>query len=315
MVFSVISFISCNKNITNQNDCDSTETLIFQSGFNNCQTSSYNDSKDIITGIDSEFTSNNDWEELNNQENIGDLKISYEDGDKTQRYAELTTDPTDSNNTVIKFKILEPHIVAGEHKKGRVQFNLYENECITEYYQTIKLYLHPDMEYLKEWDEEITWLSVFEFWDNANWTAEDNPFRVTVTLYKPAGKSDYINFLVIGEEQISSDEWNVVWYKIGDLLNVPFGKWMNIELYIKEGDEKTGRFYMAVTPDNEQKIVLFNITNYTHSPDEKNPDGYSHINPLKLYTSDNLINFLSDNNKNLQIYWDDWTFYKNKNPF
>lgn len=87
---------------------------------------------------------------------------------------------------------------------------------------------------------------------------------------------------------------------------------MQIEVCIKEGNENNGVFYMSVTPDGASKIELFNITNITHHSKEKCPDGFSHFQPLKFYTSDKLIQYMKSENKNLPIMWDDWKLYKNK---
>jgi hypothetical protein len=52
----------------------------------------------------------------------------------------------------------------------------------------------------------------------------------------------------------------------------------------------------------------------TKDPNDKILNGFTALNPMKLYTSDKLIDFLKDNNRNLEIYWDDWELYKYKTP-
>jgi hypothetical protein len=170
------------------------------------------------------------------------------------------------------------------------------------------------MAYIMEWEERAPWLSIFEFWNNANWT-EKNTFRVTVNLFKDAegpvnemyfhAKADYKN-------SCNACDWKKSWEEEATNFAIPFGTWMELELYIKEGDENNGRFYMAVTPDGGTKVELFNITNLTHHPKEKCPDGFTHLQPMKFYTSDKLINYMKTGDKNLSLMWDDWKFYKNK---
>jgi hypothetical protein len=313
----IISLSSCRKSVNYGVECDSETEMIFQTGFNNT-TMTYDSkwSKEEFSGTDTAFSEYNDWLLLQEHPSVGYCEISYEDGDKTQRYAEICNDPAGGDNQVIKFKIMEPHIREGDHKKGRVQVNMNENQCIKEFYQTVRLYLHPDMEYLKQWDEKVHWLSIFEFWNNANFAGERNPFRVTVSLFKlEEGPVDEMYFAVVGDRDIRLGGWDAIWVEINEDFPIKFGEWMTIELYLKEGDETNGRFCMAVTPDGGEKTVLFDVTNYTQHPREKHPDGYTHINPLKLYTSDKLIEFMSENNKNLEIYWDDWTVWRNKTPF
>jgi hypothetical protein len=241
--------------------------------------------------------------------------LSYEDGDDSQRLASVVDDPDSPGNNVLKFQIIEPHIKEGSKYKGRVQMNVSKNQCIKEIYQTVRVRLHPDMEYLSEWDKRVYWLSIFEFWNNADWSKEKFPFRVTVNLFKDnaeAGsplrfhaKSDY-------KKNCKTCKWHKIWEEEATNFDIPFGEWMEIELYIKEGDEDNGRFYMAVTPAGGSKVELFDITNITQHPKEKCPDGFSHFQPLKFYTSDDNINYMKDGGKELSIYWDDWTLYKNK---
>jgi len=303
---------SCKKSLNWDVECDEIEEQIFSTDFSNTEVYEIDKSRDRIRMKD---TTQNDWDVLLSHNCVGDFHISYEDGTRDQRYAEICADPTNSENDVLKFKIIEPHINEGTHKKGRVQLNLNDNKCIKEFYQTVRLYLHPDMEYLKQWDEKVHWLSFFEFWNNANFAGERNPFRISVSLFKTEeGPVDEMYFAVVGDRDIRLGGWDPIWVEINEDFAVPFGEWMDIEIYLKEGDSENGRFYMTVTPQSGEKLVLFDVYNTTQHPREKYPDGYTHINALKLYTSDKLIEFMSANNKNLEIYWDDWKFYRNRQP-
>jgi len=307
---------SCKDKSTNCGKvCDNTQELIFQTGFNNATISNTKGSWYDISGIDSQYTSVNNWDTFDENPVIGEFKINCEDGNESQRWAKIQKDPEDAANNVLAFHISEPHIREGTWKKGRVQVDVNRNNCIKEYYQTVRLYLHPDMAYLKEWNEAFAWLSLFEFWNNANWTGEKYPFRVTVNLNKAKkGKVDAIYFNAHSDKYKGLGNWKTIWEETNTSVPVLFGKWLDIEVYIKEGDQNSGRFYMSVTPKDGTKQVVFDITNYTQHPDEKCPDGFSDIHPLKFYTSDDLINYMKDGGKNLEIYWDDWKVYRNVRP-
>ena len=286
--------------------------MIFQSNFENTSIVELSETSDGFSGTDLSLDSLNNWDILNNHPNIGELKINYEDGDDSQRYAEISQDPLDSSNQVLHYKIIEPHIKDGSKMKGRIQASFGGNQCINEYYQSVKLYLHPDIEHLKQWNEIVHWFSLFEFWNNGNWTGEKYPFRVTVNLVKTS--ADVVTdmyFQAKGDYQ-KNGKWKDEWRITADNFSVPFGQWMTLELYIKEGDSGTGKFYMSVTPEGGSKTVLFDLAKTTQHPKEKCPDGYTHFQPLKFYTSDKVINFMKDNNKKLEIYWDDWRVYRNK---
>lgn len=317
LFISVLTLLACRKESLNCDlECDTENQLIFQSGFNNTAVETVSDTRVKLTGTDLAFDTLSNWNELGNHPNIGHYQINYEDGNDDQRFADIISDPMDETNKVLRFKINEPHIYKGNKAiKGRVQMGIINANCIKEYYQTVRLYLHPDMAHLKDWDKRVHWLSLFEFWNNGNWTGEKYPFRVTVNLAKlDEGPVDNLYFQVKGDHQNRLGNWKDDWKIAAEDFNVPFGQWMELELYIKEGDEENGRFYMAVTPEGGTKDVLFDLTNNTQHSKEKCPDGFSHFHPLKFYTSDALINYMKDDNKNLEIYWDDWKIYRNKTP-
>ncbi|PWL27354.1 MAG: hypothetical protein DCO96_11460 [Fluviicola sp. XM-24bin1] len=138
---------------------------------------------------------------------------------------------------------------------------------------------------------------------------------MSVNLYKEEGAGNAVNFRVKSDYQkCRSCQWKEVWGETATNFPLVFGKWMEVEMYIKEGDENNGRFYMAVTPENGSKIVLFDITNTTQHPKEKCPDGFTHFEPMKMCTSGDNINHMRNAGKELSLYWDDWKLYLNKTP-
>jgi hypothetical protein len=318
-ISGLILIFSCKKKSINCGlECsEQTEELLFQSGFEGTTLTKGEYFDAYFSGMDANYTEKSSWEEFEEHDNIGFAKIGYEDGSDDQRLASIVEDPDSAGNEVLKFQIMEPHIKEGSKKKGRVQLNVSQNNCIKEIYQTIKLKLHPDLAHLKNWQERFSWFSLFEFWNNADWTREKYPFRVTVNLFKEdEGVVDNLYFHAKGDykKNCKNCKWHKEWEQTGDNFAVPFGKWMEIEMYIKEGDSGSGRFYMAVTPEDGDKVVVFDIANTTQHPKEKCADGFTHTQPLKLYTSDKTVNFMKDVNKELVVYWDDWKFYKNKQP-
>ena len=107
---------------------------------------------------------------------------------------------------------------------------------------------------------------------------------------------------------IKSGKWKnpPVWEYIHDSFEVPVNEWMKINVHFKEGDIENGRLMIAVTIDNDSTILVHDINNYTHHPEDPNPDGLSHFNPFKLYTSNNVIDHVRTSGKLLNVYWDDF---------
>ena len=61
-------------------------------------------------------------------------------------------------------------------------------------------------------------------------------------------------------------------------------------------------------------VVVFYVHKVTRNSQDSNPDGITDFNPMKLYTSKGLIDFMRSKGKTLQIYWDDFKLWKNKRP-
>ena len=100
-----------------------------------------------------------------------------------------------------------------------------------------------------------------------------------------------------------------VWVDKNHDINVPIGEWFTMHYYFKEGDAKTGRFIVIIETEKGGKQTVFDITNYTHSTKDPAPNGVTELNPLKLYTSMDLANFMRDQGKSLRIFWDDFKLY------
>ena len=206
----------------------------------------------------------------------------------------------------MEFWIKEPNV---NPKKGRVQANVYNNTDIKELHYSVRLYLPRDMNAVKSAPFEVKWLTLMEFWNNANWRDEDYQFRLSVNLKKLGKGTDSLH---IGVKSQVRDEITNGWKKpyLWDFTNtsfvVPVEKWMTVDVLFVEGDAKTGRFKISITPDGEETTVVHDIKNYTHHPEDPAPDGLSHFNPLKLYTSDDLIHYVTKSGNLLSVYWDDF---------
>jgi hypothetical protein len=106
--------------------------------------------------------------------------------------------------------------------------------------------------------------------------------------------------------------FNEIWNATNANIRVPVGKWFTMDYYILEGNDRTGRFYLAITPDGEEKQIICDVRNFTHNTYDPAPNGLMAYNPMKLYTSKELVAFMKENGKTLQIYWDDFRLWKGK---
>lgn len=289
----------------------SAQTLIFQSGFE--PTTAFigqgSSSTDLI-GIDKTHPSANDWvTNLDDHPNIGTFTIQYQGGDASQRLAELVPAPNEPNNKTLHFWIREPNVDNGV--KGRIQANIYGNTGLYDISFTVRLYLPNDFELLKNAPGKVTWLTLMEFWNDPNWIDAPTSFRVSVNLQKLNIAPDSLRIGVHGQTFDPETETfrNTIWDTVNTDYVVPVGQWMDLAVRFREGDKTTGRFSLDITTEKAGQISVIDIHNYTHHPDDPDPDGLSHFNPLKLYTSDALINYFSSMGGLMHVYWDDFVLW------
>lgn len=299
-------------------DPDESE-LIFHSGFEGTSAvlTTNNDQIDDIEGIDTTLPNPNDWVlDFDQHNNIGSFRIYYEGGDESQRWARVVADPENPENQALSFRLAEANV--DWLSKGRVQADVYGNNGLFEIYQKVRIYLDPDFAELRNYPERIWFLNLLTIWNNRSWDNTPFPFKISLHLEKPEeGMGEDLFFNIQGriiDDIPAAYEDEFVWQETNEAVEVPFGEWFMMEMYFKEGDETEGRFYLAITPEGGEKEVVFDIHNFTHHPYDPDPDGLTDFNPMKLYTSHDIIEFMQSNDKVLQIYWDDYELWKNRQP-
>lgn len=256
--------------------------------------------------------------QLKSPENAVDIKslsIQLGGGDGSERRARLVPDPDRASNKLLHFWLRSANVRDdnGEPYKGRVQFNSYGTEEVgaKEVRFSARMFISSDMNLLRNMRNSFGWMAISEWWNNAPWTGEKFPFRITVNVAKPstdAGSS--LHFSVVAQSQnVDSGVWNsAIWRATNTQIQVPVGQWVTIEYFFHEGNASTGRFYMAMVPDGGTRKVLFDVKGWTRHPSDPAPDGIKHINPMKLYTSKILIDNVRKAGGILQMYWDDIYF-------
>ncbi len=287
----------------------------FKSGFNpNVHLKQYelngkaNQKYADIYGLDkrTEF----DWEaDLDEAPAIGNFRIYYEKGDTAAAKAIIIVDPMDESNSVLKFQLNAPNVPNKGKPKGRIQAAINGNKSLSEFSFKLRLYIHPDIDTLKYYRGTFDWFTLNEFWNNK--PSEAFPFRVTLNIQKPdstIGSNLYFGAHGQTKNTLNSD-WDNVWNAIDVSYPVPTGQWLRLETYFLEGDSTNGRYKVTITDTSENTHILFDITGFTHHPQDSFPDGVSAFNPMKLYTSGGLINGMASAHAELSVLWDDFEFW------
>lgn len=287
--------------------------LLFHSGFeSNTRLANESSGWVDIVGVDRSVNPPNDWIKDFGQDPLGTFRFQYAGGDISQRQVTIEPDPTDNANHVVRYWMKHVNVKpnASYGGKGRIQANVAGNKNLKNFYYRIRMYFHSDWQYLKNWEEEMGWFILAEFWNNANWTREGHPFRIHITISNvPASKSG-LHFGV--GAQANDGSWKGLWHKNEESFSIPLEQWLTAEVYLKEGKKEDGRFYFAITRQDGTKTVIADVYDTTCHPDDPAPDGFTQFNPMKLYTHNKNVHRVRSEGGALQIYWDDFELWTDK---
>lgn len=244
--------------------------------------------------------------------NGGRFFAEYTGGTPEQRFARVIDDPTKPGNRVLQFWLGDAYEASENQRKARVQTSLYDMKPgLKEFFHSVRVYLHPDFKVLEDYPQRITWLTLAEYWNNEWWVpGEKYGFRITVGMGKPGAGAEPLSFIVHAERAGQHE----LWEGHNRALKLPIGQWFTLETYFREGDAANGRFYLALVPDGGQRQVVADIRNITHNPSDPAPDGMTGFNPMKLYTSKEVVGWAKARGKALQVYWDDFELWANRRP-
>jgi hypothetical protein len=317
-ILAIVFVAACKPNHVSKNQLLE-EELIFQSGFEPGSKIIPRGNDADITGKDASLPNQNDWiSDLDLNSEIGNFSLQYQGGDTTMRYAKIIREPANPENQVLHFWLNEPNV--DYWPKGRIQANLYEGRNgLKEFYHSVRVFLLNDFNVVRHYPKEILWLAIAEFWNNNTWS-QRVPYglRITLGIGKPTASTSDLHFILDAEDcQLFPDgnqKYTKVWVNTNKNVKVPIGKWFTMDYYYKKGNQQTGRFYLAITPEGEKQQIIFDVRNFTHHTQDPNPDGVTDFNPMKLYTSKELIHYMQGQGKTLQMYWDDFKLWKDKRP-
>ncbi len=244
------------------------------------------------------------------------LSIFYETpGDATDRYARIIDDPTSVGNKVLHYWLKNAVIDAGfeSHFKGRIQTGFPAPLVdATVIYASQRLFIHNDMNLLLNYpvNGDPWWLGITiqELWFGAKWLGHPNPARISLSMY-PDG-----NAMRLALTCDTTVDFTQFWQAINPTYALPVGEWITVEIGYKMGNAATGRMVVVITEElTGQRVVVFDVTNWTYNPSADDVGGtgpvpLTHWNPQKMYSSDNVLNFIRDSGGVAQMYWDDFEF-------
>lgn len=233
-----------------------------------------------------------------------DLFLQFNNfGKGTAQWAETVTDPTDNTKTVLSFNAVSTTKTTRVQAHSKNMDANYLDETVDIYFPSASL------ECLKNYPDEIWWLTIQEFWCPYG-SSQTNPgYRATLGIGKKAGTGN-LYFNLRCENQIFIDDQDT--YVGLELLDdretqnypVPFDKWITIHSTVKSGSSTNGHYTLDVTVDGVT-TTIFDATipvmptvlidsAFNHSPESVISNSTA---LLKMYTSKTLLDYVVANSQ------------------
>ncbi len=312
--------------------------VLFRSGFEQGTRGMPVDAHEILEGVDQSCLPPNDWTILRDrlqpshpwasnagaagdgcdrgaQPALGYFDIQYLGGTVEQRSARIIEDPTCPGNHVLHFRAAHANETFTGGAKARVQASLYENRNLTALCSRVRLYLHPDLHVLRDWDEGFDWLTLQEYWFSPGWVPGGHSFRISLGLQREPGAGRRgLHFNIHGQPGWEDGMpvfpkyagWGFpTWEQVGHELDVPTGVWLDCRTFYRMGNAASGRFVFQVRLADGAWVTVFDVTDWTYNPQSTDPDPLYGWNPMKLYTSSRLVDYVRSRGGVAQVYWDD----------
>lgn len=304
------------------------EQLIFKSGFNNDVRIKYlgnSLTSDVrLTGKDETISGGFDWKrDVFWNCNLGRTKIQFIGGDQFQRTIDIVDNP-DKNykNKALLYTVHEPWKDKNNNGFSRIQLAFYDTpRGLNELYIKKRMYLSDSFNIMRTMPIDIhAWgPCIFELFNDEGWTDSPYKFRINVRIKRDYSKSDPINpmknqlvFTTYGQVR-ENNRYHTIWEADCLDFNILTNRWIEIEYYLKNGNRDTGKFIMTAKYDGDsEKHTIFDVSDSVHHPNDPDPYGLKHWQPLKMYSSTKLTDYFKSKGRSMQIYWDHIELWKNK---
>lgn len=253
------------------------------------------------------------WEDLKSQVDFVDMTENTSSPDYA--YQEILLDPAGSGRKVMMGRLINDDPTLSGTSRAQMTMGLATKPGdIGVYHTTHRMYMHPDLKYIEQYPGVADWFSIFEIWNSHIDNMDGDAFgsaRWGVSIHKDSPVGSPMYWVLYSEYmQPASLRYQDIWKYNNKTVQIPFGTWFTLDVYLKRGDASNGRVIVKITPDGGATTTLFDITGYTIYPDR--PDlPLDYWTPFKLYIGDTYMDWMTGNGKYMAIYYNDYKWYKN----
>ncbi len=278
--------------------------------------------------------SRSDWTSHLEATPLGTTRFCYGGADRCeaanepncQRGIELVDDPDDPSNTVLRTWLKEPAENVSDTdnqacsnseglddrmaRKARVQMSIAAASPVNELTYSIRIKLSEEAfaTLVREYPDRVRWMTLGEYWNNQDNAAPNSQTfgdrsRVTLNVVNNGPNTPFRFGLKADWQADGATGWTPTWHEPDGAL-VPIGSWFTLTVRLTAGDATRGRIVITMTASSGEETVLFDVAKANQYP-QGDVVGFTHIQPIKLYTSGNLVCGLKRYNKTLEAWWDD----------
>lgn len=238
----------------------------------------------------------------------GKIFINYETFDTIAAIAQVNNAPEKTGKKALHFKINSPNVEKGGNKtKSRIQLDMVKRPGLKSFVSEVSVFLPQSMNELNNYPYPITWLTLQEYW-NAPPNDKGTTFRISLGLWKD--KTGKLHFGFKAQDYIDKKFIDI---ERGDdeRLEVPIGRWFLLRTELIEGDQDSGFMCISMVDDEVERVLYKRKmqTMATAFCEKKHPlQGFTLIQPIKLYTSARLTDWMRDRGYAIEAYFTDWKF-------
>ena len=264
--------------------------LLFKSGFEGNVT---------VSDMDISGSDGMDWQvDLEGYDAVQGFWL-YNGGDDS--FAEVRTDPTDDENRCLYMQV-------DRGKRMQCELNFREAADYQQVYVQYRVYWPCHLGNLSEYPDRISWFTFLEIWEHHNDNQggdQAGKTRWTFSFLKDKGEGDPLYWGV--SAQGAQPDWHNLWRERNRSVPIPFGKWSLFEIFFKRGKGENGWIWMAITPEGEDRQVIFDLHKDTEHPVDPMP--LRSFQLWKLYTHARIVDWMRDHYRPISGYYDDFEWW------
>ena len=326
-----------------------TEPPFFQSGFEPdtevVETGLAKCSGDIL-GEDTSVANQGHWVDHLEASPIDKAQVCYggaddcalEGGQPCQRGIARVPDPDNADNWVLHTWIKEPAenfnnkdeddiACSGANgldtqgtRKSRIQLSLNteDDKSLASFSYSVRIRLGDAYTHItKELNQAINWMTLGEFWSaGPKNVAMGDRSRVTLNLVQETPKSPFHFGLKADFQPDGGSGWAHIWkdgngkgIELVSTQLVPIGEWFTLHAHLVAGTKETGRVTIEIENNKGETETLFDVSDATVFMEDGSL-GFTAVQPIKIYTSGNLVCWLKSQTPPmiLDAWWDDFVF-------